>query len=210
MKNIFEILNDFGVEVPEEKKSDITKSVAENYKTIVEHEKKVSKLESERDNYKSQAETQAETLKSFEGKDYDAIMNEVDALKSELEKKDKEYADQLYERDFNDALEKEMANLKFTSASAKNSIENELKNSGLKLSNGKILGFNDFISQIKERDASAFVDEQQEELENKKPKFTEQIKNQNNQVTKESIMAIKDRAERQKAMLENKSLFGIE
>ena len=34
MKNIFEILAALGIVIPEDKKQDITKQVAENYKTV--------------------------------------------------------------------------------------------------------------------------------------------------------------------------------
>lgn len=211
MTNIIEILKGLGIDVPAEKQTELNKQVAENYKTVVEFDKKVSRLETERDDWKSQAETSAETLKGFEGKDFDAIQNELEAVKSKLKTANEEHEKQLYERDFADALDKEIANVKFTSESAKKAVMDEIRGAGLKLSDNKILGLNDLIAQIKTRDASAFVDEQQEQLEQSQPKFTQPIKNTSNGgVTKESIMAIKDRAERQKAMLENKSLFGIE
>jgi hypothetical protein len=45
MKNIFEILAALGIVIPEDKKQDITKQVAENYKTVAEFEKVKSRLE---------------------------------------------------------------------------------------------------------------------------------------------------------------------
>ena len=36
MKNIFEIMKDYGLEVPEDKKKDFEKAVLENYKTAAE------------------------------------------------------------------------------------------------------------------------------------------------------------------------------
>ena len=44
MKDIIEILKDNGIEVEEGKQSEIRKALAENYKTINEHNKKVEKL----------------------------------------------------------------------------------------------------------------------------------------------------------------------
>lgn len=210
MTNIVEILKGLGIEVPTEKQSDLTKLVSENYKTVVEVDKKISKLEAERDNWKEQAESSAETLKGFEGKDFEAITRERDEWKTKNEELKAEYEKKLYDRDFTDALEKEIAQLKFTSESAKKSVIDEIKKEGLKFSNGKILGLNDFIGQIKERDKNAFVDEEAEKLKDEQPKFTDKVKTINKGVTVESIMAIKDRTERQKAMLENKALFGLE
>ena len=44
MKNIFEIMKEYGLEVPEDKKKDFEKSVLENYKTISDYEVQSDKL----------------------------------------------------------------------------------------------------------------------------------------------------------------------
>ena len=49
----------------------------------------------------------------------------------------------------------------------------EIKEAGLKLKDGKILGLSDLLAQIKESDASAFADEQQQQLEASKARFTQ-------------------------------------
>lgn len=210
MTNIIEILKGLGVEVPSEKHDDLNKLVSENYKTIVEFDKKVSKLETERDGFKKQAEESAETLKGFEGKDFDAMQKEVEAWKAKSEEAKKDFEKQIYDRDFAEVLNGALANHKFTSESAKESVINKIKNAGLKMSDGKILGLDDFIGQIKEKDAGAFVDEKQQELEQKKAKFTEGIQTGGGAMTKADINNIKDTAERHKAMLANKALYGLE
>ena len=56
MKNIYEIMKSFGLEVPEDKKEAFDKSVNENYKTIREFEgtqRKLSEAEKDRDAYKT-------------------------------------------------------------------------------------------------------------------------------------------------------------
>lgn len=209
MTNILEILKSLDIEVPSEKQSELNKLVSENYKTVVEFEKKVSKLETERDNWKLQAETSAETLKSFDGKDYDAIQNEVEVLKGKLKSANEDYEKKIYERDFEDLLTKELKEVKFTTELGGESIKKMIKDANLKMQDGKILGLNDYIGVLKEKYPNEFVNEQTESLKEHQAKFTDAIKNNNTGVTKESIMAIKDRNERQKAMLENKSLFGI-
>lgn len=209
MKNIIEILKDLGLEVPSDKTDALNRAVSENYKTNAEHDKKITRLEADRDNWKEQAEKATETLKGFEGKDFDAIQRERDEWKDKADKAQKEYESKIYERDFADALEKEVASLKFTSESAKKAVLDEIKNAGLKLSDGKILGLNDLITQIKSKDEGAFVNEEKQKLEDGKAKFTGSMKHENNNVTKESIMAIKNREERQRAMLDNRELFGI-
>ena len=44
MKNMIEICKDFGIEIPADKHAEFNKAVAENYKTVAEHEKKVNRL----------------------------------------------------------------------------------------------------------------------------------------------------------------------
>ena len=39
MENIFKIMKDFGIEMPEDKKADFEKSVLENYKTVNDYNK---------------------------------------------------------------------------------------------------------------------------------------------------------------------------
>ena len=44
MKNIHTILSEVGISIPDDKKAAFDKAVAENYKTLAEHEKKVNRL----------------------------------------------------------------------------------------------------------------------------------------------------------------------
>ena len=65
MKNIYDILKDFGLEVPEDKKADFDKAWKENYRTKAEYEKATS----QRDEYKTSLDTVNAKLKEFEGVD---------------------------------------------------------------------------------------------------------------------------------------------
>ena len=53
MKNIFEIMKEYGLEVPEDKKADFEKAVLENYKTVKDYEKQVEKLNEANDTIKA-------------------------------------------------------------------------------------------------------------------------------------------------------------
>lgn len=113
---------------------------------------------------------------------------------------------QLDERDFNDALRGELDALKFSSAAARKSVEAEIRNAGLKLKNGKILGLSDLIEQMKKDDAEAFVD-----VQNPPARFTEPNNNQQPMGGKKSvadIMTIKDRSERRAAIAQNLKFGG--
>lgn len=212
MQNIIEICKEFGLEIPADKQADFNKKVAENYLTKAEHEKKIGKAETDRDNWKEKAETAEETLKSFEGIDPTQIQTELATWKKKAEDAEKNAQAQIYERDFSDALKSEMEGYKFTSEAAKKSIMAEIKDAGLKMKDGKILGLSDLIEQIKKNDASAFVDEHQAQLEANRPRFTQPQKPGSGAkfgtMTKKDIMDIKDPSERQAAIAENMSLFG--
>ena len=161
MQNIEAILTELGIEVPADKKENLTKKVAENYITKAEHEKKLGKVETDRDTWKEKAETAETTLKGFEGVDLDTMQKELSDWKKKAEDAEKDAQAKLYERDFADALKTEFEGIKFSSEAAKRAIMAEVKDAGLKLKDGKILGLNDLITQMKEKDASAFVDDEQ-------------------------------------------------
>lgn len=210
MQNIIEILKSNGIEVPEDKVTTINKAVAENYKTVSEVEKKTSKLESERDSWKERAENAEETLKGFEGKDFDTITKERDEWKKKAEDAEKEYSAKEAEREKQELLKEAFAEIEFTSESAKKAIMAQIAE-GVSVKNGKLIGFNDLLEDAKKNDASAFVDKEQQNLEQNKARFTTSMNNQNGNnngtLTKKDIMAIKDPVERQQKIAENMSLF---
>lgn len=211
MQKLIETLKSFGIEIPADKQADVKKALSEHYKNTAEHNKAISKLEADRDAWKEKAESAEETLKGFEGIDPAQVQTELATWKKKAEDAEKDRDAKLYERDFEDALKKELESVKFTSDAAKQYSMDYIKKSGLKLKDGKILGLNDLISQMKEKDASAFVDEKQEELEAGRAKPFTQPLNQNvgggKKMTRAEIEGIKDRSERQKAIAENISLF---
>ena len=69
MKNLTTILTELGIEVPEEKRSELEKQLGENYKPVSE----VEKVRAARDNYKAQLDTAQVTLKGFEGVDVNEL-----------------------------------------------------------------------------------------------------------------------------------------
>lgn len=175
MQNIEAILTELGIEFPADKKENLTKKVAENYITKAEHEKKLGKVETDRDTWKEKAETAETTLKGFEGVDLDTMQKELSDWKKKAEDAEKDAQAKLYERDFADTLKTEFEGIKFSSEAAKRAIMTEVKDAGLKLKDGKILGLNDLIAQMKEKDASAFVDDEQIKAQQNAARFTQPI-----------------------------------
>src|SRR5699024_12071682 len=135
-------------------------------------------------------ETIEEKLKKFNGVDLETMQKELNTWKQKAETEEKDYEQKIYERDFSDALKTELESVKFSSEAAKRAIMAEIKESGLKLKDGKILGLNDLISQMKEKDASAFIDEEQQKAQQNAARFTQpfQRQNQGGGMTKDQIM----------------------
>lgn len=96
MKNIETILTESGVTATEEQIEAIKAAVSENYKTVTDYDKQKAKLETAEE----QVKTLSENLEGFKGID----PKEIETLKATIEAKDKELADKLAERDFNDSV----------------------------------------------------------------------------------------------------------
>lgn len=118
MKNIHTILSEYGITIPEDKKAEFDKAVAENYKTTAEHEKKVNRLTEDLNDEKKRADEAVETLKGFEGKDFDAITRERDEWKKKHEEAVADHKRQQEEREFSSALEAAISEAKGKNAKA--------------------------------------------------------------------------------------------
>ena len=150
--------------------------MAENGKDLKKLQKENDNLSADRDTWKEKAEAAEATLKGFEGVDLETMQREISDWKQKATEAEKSAQAQLYERDFADALKTEFEGIKFSSEAAKRAIMAEVKEAGLKLKDGKILGLNDLIGQMKEKDASAFIDDAQQQAQQNMARFTAPIK----------------------------------
>lgn len=100
MKNIFEIMKEFGLECSEDKQKDFEKAMLENYKTVSDYDVQAKKLETAEDKVK----TLTESLDKFKDVNVDELNETIKTLKTDLTNKDKELTDKLAERDFMDTL----------------------------------------------------------------------------------------------------------
>lgn len=167
------------------------KVMAQYGKDVSKLQKENEKLTADRDKEKERADTAEETLKKFDGVDVETMQAELATWQQKAKDAEKDYADKLAQRDFEDALKEEIGNYKFTSEAAKKAIMAEIRESGLKVKDGKILGLSDLLAQMKEKDASAFVDEKQEQLEAGRAKpFTGPLKGAAQPTTSEKFKAM--------------------
>lgn len=114
MKNIFEIMKEYGMEVPDDKRKDFEKTVLENYKTVSDYDTQAEKLRSSEE----KVTTLTQSLDKFKDVDVDKLNDTIAGLKADLANKDRELADKLSERDFNDLVKDSIAAAKGKNAKA--------------------------------------------------------------------------------------------
>lgn len=170
--NIIEKLKTFNVEITAE----MEKAFAGEFVSEKEMEKKLSKLQTENEALKEKAETAEETLKGFEGKNFDEITKERDEWKKKAEEVERSHNEKMAKLEKQELLREAFASIQFTSNSAKKAIMSQIAE-GVTVKDGKLIGFNDLLEEAKKSDASAFVNTEQEELEQKKAKFTDKMEN---------------------------------
>lgn len=203
MKNIIEILKGLGIEVPTEKETDLNKEVAENYKTVAEFDKKVFKMQGEIDKATERATSAEETLKGFEGKDFDSITQERDSWQKKYEDKIKADEEAKEKAELDEAIDSAIKNAKGKNAKA---IIAQLDIDSIKASKNRDKDIAEAIKALSESEDTAFLFET--DPENNRAQFTQPLQKATPEtVTKESIMAIKDAVERVNMIAKHRDLF---
>ena len=195
--NIIEKLKGMGVEIT----SEIEKTFGGEFISEKEVDKKMSKLQAENETLKEKLTNAEETLKGFEGKNFDEITRERDEWKKKAEESEKNHNEKMAELEKQELLKEAFSEIEFTSNSAKTAIMKQIAD-GVTVKNGKLIGFNDLLEDAKKNDASAFADKKTDT-----PRITSTTVNNNNSnngvLTKKDIDGIKDTRDRQKAIAES-------
>ncbi len=121
MKNIFEIMKEYGLEVPEDKRKEFEAAVLENYRTMSDYEKQKTALDSAGEKLKTSDETMKrleKELEEYKDADVSGLKKQIEDLKDDLEKKDQEYQRQISDRDFDDLLKESISQAKGRNAKA--------------------------------------------------------------------------------------------
>lgn len=107
MKNIFEIMKEYGIDMPEDKKKDFEKSVLENYKTVADYNNQVENLSKANDTIKSNDTAMKELqdkLDAFKDVDVTELKNTIADLEKDKTRIEDEYKDKMAKRDFDDLI----------------------------------------------------------------------------------------------------------
>lgn len=200
MKNIHTILSEYGITIPEDKKAEFDKAVAENYKTSAEHEKKVTRLTDDLAAEKKRADEAVSTLKGFEGKDFDAITKDRDNWKHKHDELEEKHRKEQEDRDYNDDLEQAAKDAKCRDIKGASA---HLDHETLRKSRNRRADMKAAFDALRTDKGYFFEDN------GGKPQFSTNKSNPGNpgSLTREDIMKIPDRAERRAAMAKNQHLF---
>ena len=112
MKSVFDIMKEFGIEVPEDHKKDFEKAVLENYKTMADYDKQTEKLTKANDTIKA-SDTAMKDLQTkldeYKDVDVSALNQRITDLETEKGNIESDYQKKLAERDFNDLIKEGIA-----------------------------------------------------------------------------------------------------
>lgn len=121
MKNIFEIMKEYGLEVPEDKKKDFEKVVLENYKTMTDYDNQTKKLDAANETIKANDTAMKdlqEKLDGFKDVDVSGLNQRIKELESEKENIQKDCDAKIADRDFNDLIKESIAAVNGKNATA--------------------------------------------------------------------------------------------
>ena len=176
--------------------------MAENGKDIERVKTKLTAAETARDEYKEQLEAANTTIQSYKDMDIEGIKQSASDWEKKYNDDLKAMQDKLEGQAYDFALKEYVSGYQFTSDLVKEAVIAQLKAQGFKLNDGKFLGADDFMKQLKEANPSAFAD-----AGIKQPKIT--LPGTNTPpvgVTKEDFKKM-TYAERMKIFTENRELY---
>ena len=112
MKNIFEIMKEYGLEVPEDKKKDFEKAVLENYKTQTDYDNQTKKLDAANETIKANDTAMKDLqtqLDEFKDVDVTGLNKRISDLEEEKKNIQKDYDSKIADRDFSDLVKESIA-----------------------------------------------------------------------------------------------------
>ena len=152
-------------------------------KDIEKHKNQATKLSQDLENaneqvaaYKGQLEEANAQIQSFNDMDIEGIRKSAEDWKTKHDNAVKELQEKMNAKEYEFAVKEYANQFNFTSDRIKNSIIGDLMAKEFKLEEGKLLGADDYMKQLRESEPTSFV---VDEPENEKPlpQFTKQTGN---------------------------------
>lgn len=124
---------------------------------------KFDDLNNDKKELKKQLEEVNAKVQELSSVDAEKLNKEIEDLKKKYETDTNALNDKISKREYEYAVKELTRDIKFSSESAKKTFMNDLVSKDLKLEEGKLLGFDDYLNSYKEADPNAFVVEKQGE-----------------------------------------------
>ena len=122
MQNYEKILEELGIEIPEDKKADLKKKMSENYKTVADYNKQVEK----KDEYKTSLDEVQSKLADLEKEDVDGLKTKITTLTQELADEKEARAKEAKQTELRDKVKDFLSDKKFVNAITENSIRSQM------------------------------------------------------------------------------------
>ena len=122
MQNYEQILAELGIEIPEEKKAELKKRYAENYKTVADYNKQVEK----KDEYKTSLDDVQTRLAELEKEDVDGLKTKITTLTQELADEKEARAKEAKQTELRDKVKDFLSDKKFVNAITEDSIRSQM------------------------------------------------------------------------------------
>lgn len=122
MQNYEKILEELGIEIPEDKKADLKKKMSENYKTVADYNKQVEK----KDEYKTSLDEVLSKLADLEKEDVDGLKTKITTLTQELADEKEARAKEAKQTELRDKVKDFLSDKKFVNAITENSIRSQM------------------------------------------------------------------------------------
>lgn len=125
--------------------------------------KKFDDLNNDKKTLQTQLEKANTKINALSDVDTADLQKEIADWKEKYETDTKELNDKISKREYEYAINDLVRDIKFSSVSAKKSFVRDLQEKGLKLEDGKLLGFDDYKKEYEEKDPGAFLVEKKQQ-----------------------------------------------
>lgn len=135
-----------------EQEKQIEAELGKEFKSLADY----TKLETELTSTKEQLKTAGETLKSFEGQDIEKIQQSAKDWEEKYNSDTAKLQEELNKLQLDSAADKFLATQQFASDRVKNSVKADLLGKEFKLEDGKFIGADTWLAELKKSEPSAF------------------------------------------------------
>lgn len=125
--------------------------------------KKFDDLNNDKKDLQKQLEEVNAKVQELSSTDAEKFQKEIDELKTKYETDTKALNDKWDKREREYLISDMTRDLKFSSESAKKSFIRDLTEKDLKIENGKMLGYDDFLNEYRKNDEGAFIPEKKDD-----------------------------------------------